>query len=73
LPILGDKAYEKREQQLIEWEKAPSARFCHPIEDHLVPLPLHVYYGAACAGTPIAEVVFNQEIMGKRVTSLLWQ
>ena len=62
---------EKRKQQLIEWEKAPSARFCHPIEDHLV--PLHVCYGVACAGTPIAEVVFNQEIMGKRVTSSLWQ
>ncbi|SDY36843.1 class III extradiol ring-cleavage dioxygenase [Nitrosomonas sp. Nm33] len=62
---------EEREQRLIEWEKAPSARFCHPREDHL--LPLHVCYGVACADTPIAEVVFNQEIMGKRVTSLLWQ
>jgi aromatic ring-opening dioxygenase catalytic subunit (LigB family) len=62
---------EEREQRLIEWEKAPSARFCHPREDHL--LPLHVCYGIACADTPTAEVVFNQEVMGKRVTSLLWQ
>ena len=62
---------KEREQRLIEWEKAPSARFCHPREDHL--LPLHVCYGIVCSDTPKAEVVFNQEVMGKRVTSLLWQ
>ncbi len=61
---------EAREQRLIEWEKAPSARFCHPREEHL--LPLHVCYGIACVGSPIAKVVFNDEIMGKKVTSLLW-
>lgn len=61
----------ERERRLLEWEKAPSARFCHPREEHL--LPLHVCYGIACADTPIAQVVFNQEVMGKRVTSLLWQ
>lgn len=62
---------EEREQRLIEWEKAPFARFCHPREEHL--LPLHVCYGIACAGTPIAKVVFNDKIMGKKVTSFLWQ
>lgn len=62
---------QERELRLIEWEKAPSARFCHPREEHL--LPLHVCYGIACTGTPLAEVVFNQEIMGKMVTGLLWQ
>lgn len=64
-------ASEAREQRLIEWEKAPFARFCHPREEHL--LPLHVCYGVACASTPIAKVVFNDEIMGKKVTSFLWQ
>ena len=62
---------EEREQRLIEWQKAPHARFCHPREEHL--LPLHVCYGIACAQTPLAEVVFNQEIMGKRATGLLWK
>ncbi len=62
---------EEREQRLIEWEKAPFARFCHPREEHL--LPLHVCYGVACADTPIAQTVFNGEIMGKKATSLLWQ
>lgn len=35
----------EREGQLIHWEDAPEARFCHPREEHL--LPLHVCYGAA--------------------------
>lgn len=61
---------EAREQRLIEWEKAPFARFCHPREEHL--LPLHVCYGVACADSPIAKVVFNGQIMGKKVTSFLW-
>lgn len=59
----------EREQRLIDWESAPSARFCHPREDHL--LPLHVCLGAA-AETPVAEVVFNGKIMGKQVSGLLW-
>ncbi|MDE2445282.1 MAG: dioxygenase [Alphaproteobacteria bacterium] len=28
----------KRTAELLAWEKAPSARICHPQEDHLVPL-----------------------------------
>jgi aromatic ring-opening dioxygenase catalytic subunit (LigB family) len=29
---------EKRSAQLLAWEQAPSARICHPQEDHLIPL-----------------------------------
>ena len=29
---------KKREALLLDWEKAPSARICHPQEDHLIPL-----------------------------------
>lgn len=65
-----DISSEQREQRLIEWEQAPFARFCHPREEHL--LPLHVCFGIACAGSPIAKVVFNGQIMRKKVTSLLW-
>jgi len=61
---------EAREQRLIEWEKAPFARFCHPREEHL--LPLHICYGIACADNPTAKVVFNEKIMEKKVTSFLW-
>ena len=31
-------APEKRQQLLLNWEKAPAARLCHPQEDHLIPL-----------------------------------
>ena len=59
-----------REQRLIAWERAPAARFCHPREEHL--LPLHVCYGAASVESPIARVAFNAEVMGKTVTALAW-
>jgi len=59
---------EQREERLIQWEKAPHARYCHPREEHL--LPLHVCAGMA--GKP-AEVVFNKEVLNKRATAFLWQ
>jgi aromatic ring-opening dioxygenase catalytic subunit (LigB family) len=58
----------EREQRLIEWEQAPSARYCHPREEHL--LPLHVCLGLA--GRP-AKVIFGDEILGKRGVALLWR
>jgi 4,5-DOPA dioxygenase extradiol len=56
-----------REQRLIEWERAPSARYCHPREEHL--LPLHVCAGMAGKA---ATVVFDDTILGKRAVALLW-
>ena len=63
----GPLTQAEREQQLISWEKAPSARYCHPREEHL--LPLHVCQGMA--GTP-AKVVFDDQILGKRGVAFLW-
>jgi len=57
----------EREQRLIDWENAPAARYCHPREEHL--LPLHVCYGAA--GTA-ARAVFEFEIMGKMASAYCW-
>lgn len=37
----------QRLESLIQWEQAPHARFCHPREEHF--LPLHVCYGVAQA------------------------
>jgi 4,5-DOPA dioxygenase extradiol len=56
-----------REQRLIEWEKAPSARYCHPREEHL--LPLHVCLGMA---DKPAKVVFDDYILGKRGVAFMW-
>lgn len=41
----GQKQQDELEEQLINWEGAPNARYCHPREEHL--LPLHVCVGIA--------------------------
>ena len=57
----------EREAALRDWENAPSARYCHPREEHL--LPMHV---CAAAGGGPARVAFNDRILGKRALGLLW-
>ena len=57
----------EREQRLIEWERAPSARYCHPREEHL--LPLHVCAGMA--DRP-GRLIFDDQILGKRSVAFLW-
>jgi aromatic ring-opening dioxygenase catalytic subunit (LigB family) len=52
---------------LINWAQAPSARYCHPREEHL--LPLHVCMGMA--GQP-GKLVFDDFIVGKRSVAFLW-
>lgn len=64
----GPLSQSEREQRLIEWEQAPSARYCHPREEHL--LPLHVCLGMT--GRP-AAVVFDDQILGKRGVAFLWR
>jgi aromatic ring-opening dioxygenase catalytic subunit (LigB family) len=63
----GPISQSEREQRLIEWEKAPSARYCHPREEHL--LPLHVCQ--AMADKP-AKLIFDDSILGKRSVAFLW-
>jgi len=63
----GSLSSSEREQRLIEWAKAPSARFCHPREEHL--LPLHVCAGMADRA---GKVIFDDYILGKRAVAFLW-
>jgi 4,5-DOPA dioxygenase extradiol len=63
----GSIPQPEREQRLVEWEKAPSARYCHPREEHL--LPLHVCLGMA--DSP-ARLIFDDQILGKRGVAFLW-
>ena len=65
----ASKCYSETEraQRLIDWGNAPAARYCHPREEHL--LPLHVCYGAADSA---AKQVFQFEIMGKMASAYLW-
>lgn len=58
---------QEREEHLMQWESAPQARYCHPREEHL--LPLHV-----CAGISDApgKLVFEGEVIGKKAIAVLW-
>ena len=62
-----DLPAQHREQRLIGWEHAPHARYCHPREEHL--LPLHVCCGLADGP---ARLVFDDTVLGKRAIGLLW-
>lgn len=63
----GSLSFSEREQRLIHWGQAPSARYCHPREEHL--LPLHVCYGMA---DKPAQVIFDDQIFGKRNLAFMW-
>lgn len=54
-----------RETRLAHWSDAPYARFCHPREEHL--LPLMVAVGAASAAE--GRRTFNGTIWGKAVSA----
>jgi 4,5-DOPA dioxygenase extradiol len=63
----GPLSQSERERRLIDWENAPSARYCHPREEHL--LPLHVCLGMA---NRQAAKIFDDHIFGKRGVAFLW-
>jgi 4,5-DOPA dioxygenase extradiol len=63
----GPISQSEREQRLIDWQKAPYARYCHPREEHL--LPLHVCLGMA---NKAARLIFDDYIFGKRGVAFLW-
>ena len=60
-----EAAPAERDAALARWQDAPSARFSHPREEHL--LPLMVAAGAA-SGEP-ARRVFQDDVMGVRVSA----
>ena len=66
--VAGDLPAEERIRRLENWTKAPNARYCHPREEHL--LPLHVCYGISGGR---GEVIFDDKIAGKRSLAFLWE
>lgn len=65
--ITSDIDQEERESRLAAWESAPHARYCHPREEHL--LPLHVCAGLAGRR---GQVIFDDLIMGVRGVAFAW-
>jgi 4,5-DOPA dioxygenase extradiol len=62
-----DLSEEERRSRFVNWSDAPGARWCHPREEHL--LPLHVCYGAG--GGPATQA-FNELVLGKRSSGYSW-
>lgn len=58
---------KERMQKFIQWADASYARFCHPREEHL--LPLHVCYGMAQTA---CSDCFELRILNKRSSMYLW-
>ena len=56
-----------RADRLAHWEQAPNARFCHPREEHL--LPLHVCYGLAGKAS---DTYLSAHILGKASGLFYW-
>ncbi len=59
---------QERARRLINWESAPFARYCHPREEHL--LPLHVCYGFAASACSSA---YELQILNKQSSMYLWE
>ncbi len=55
----------ERDRRLTAWETAPSARLCHPREEHL--LPLMVVAGAA--GADRGRTAFNGSVLNAQVSA----
>ncbi len=54
----------EREARLAQWDKAPSARACHPREEHLIPLMV----AAGAAGDSAGQHSFRDVIGGKVIS-----
>ncbi|GGY73411.1 dioxygenase [Cellvibrio zantedeschiae] len=61
---------EDRAARLVDWKNAPEALFCHPREEHL--LPLHVCFGAGSIASPVATKVFSGFLFNTKISAFLW-
>ena len=62
------RSSQERKRAVLEWETARThARYCHPREEHLLPL-------FVCAGLTDrpGNLIFNDYIMGKRGIAISW-
>ena len=58
----------EREARLANWTEAPEARYCHPREEHL--LPLHLCYGIAQGP---ARMPFQDAVAGFITSAYEWR
>lgn len=65
-----DLSFQEKEKLLSNWTAAPQARFCHPREEHL--LPLLVCFGAAI-DTPVAQTNFTGLLFNTWISAFIWR
>ena len=63
-----DLPESERAERLSHWGNAPHARYCHPREEHL--LPLHVCYGFA---ERPSDAYVTATILGKKAGMVYWR
>lgn len=54
----------QRQAKLLEWSKFPHARYCHPAEDHLMPL----IFIAGSAEGEACEIPYEDNFMGVKIS-----
>jgi 4,5-DOPA dioxygenase extradiol len=59
---------EQRSERFLHWAQAPYARFCHPREEHL--LPLHVCYGMAGKAS---DANWSARVLNKKSGMFYWK
>jgi len=64
--VCTNKSYSssERKKMLIDWKKAPSAKFAHPREEHLLPLMVNMGAADGVAGERIYEDYYMEYKMG---------
>jgi aromatic ring-opening dioxygenase catalytic subunit (LigB family) len=66
----AELSVEAQSERLANWRNAPEARFCHPREEHL--LPLHVCFGAGSVASPAAAKIFSGLLFNSKISAFLW-
>jgi len=59
---------EDRWQRLLNWEQAPGARYCHPREEHLLPLMV-----CAAAADDVVSDAWHFEVLNKQASCYWWR
>ncbi len=67
---LNGTVLQHNEAGLIAWEQAPEARYCHPREEHL--LPLHVCFGVAQKAQLEAKNFYQETLFGVMNSGFIW-
>ncbi len=57
--VVTDSDLEKRNKNILNWESAPFARFCQPVEDHLVPL----FFAMGAASEDKGQLIYGEPLM----------